>query len=110
MSTDDINNQTGTAGESPGGATTNPILDASLFANVAVPVPLGPRSYNDPIVKFGLKTVHEDCAIILAERHDTTDDENTDDETVLCGKPTTLSALVSVLHHGTSLETSSWTP
>lgn len=120
MSTDDINTQTGTAGGSAGGATTNLTLDASLFANVAVPVPIGPRSFNDPEVGFGLKTTHEDCAIIMAERRDTTPDETTGDETtddettdagtVLCGKPTTLSALVSVLHLGTSLKRSSWTP
>lgn len=95
MSTDDINNQTGTAGESAGEATTNLILDASLFPKIALPVP----ARFDPIVCFGIKTVHGECGGVIDD----------DGDTLKCRKPTTLSALVSVLQLGTSLKTSSWT-
>lgn len=99
MSSDNINDQTGTAGEAAGETITNLIPDEGPTAAVAVTLPApapvavagdadADVDYERP-VELRIKTVHINCGGIIPDR-----DATEVDETVLCGKPTTLRAAV----------------
>lgn len=97
MPSDNINTQTGTAGEAAGETTTNLISDEGAPAAVTVTAPAAVADDadadvdvdDDPIVELRIKTTHVGCGGIILGR-----DETEVDPTVLCGKPTTLPALV----------------
>lgn len=103
MPSDNINTQAGTAGEATGETTTNLIPDegapAAVTVIVTVPAAVADDAEVDvdvddgPIVKLRIKTSHIDCGGIISGRNETEVDP-----TVLCGKPTTLPALVSRPH------------
>lgn len=100
MPSDNFNTQTGTAGEAAGETTTNLTPDEGALAAVTDTVPAAVADDadagadvdvdDDPIVKLRIKTTHVDCGGIIPGRNETEVDP-----TVLCGKPTTLPALVS---------------
>lgn len=101
MSAENIITQTDTvgeaAGEAAGEATTNLNPDdgapAAVTAAAAAADPVAADADadvdDDPIVALRIKTTHVDCGGIIVGRGETEVDP-----TVLCGKPTTLPALV----------------